>query len=158
MSQNDCSGVAYHTAKALQRLPVPLPMVQESANDPLSLLKDQKMSHSVSDLLRPRHCRLCQQRNGRTACSSSSASMVHLYTCMVFDLQLMLLPAQRSFLKVLPDCCAPPLPPPQLPLASAVAAMHDAPLSADGRLHKQRQRLDPKHHEPGFTNLAKDFR
>ncbi|KAG2423839.1 hypothetical protein HXX76_014999 [Chlamydomonas incerta] len=65
--------------------------MMDSANDPLHLLKDQKMSHS-------------------------------------------------------------------LPLSSAVANLHDAPLSADGRLYKQRQRLDAKHHEPLFTNLTKDFK
>jgi CCR4-NOT transcription complex subunit 6 len=36
--------------------------------------------------------------------------------------------------------------------------MQEAPLSADGRLYKQRQRLDAKHHEPMFTNLTKDFK
>ncbi|KAG2494655.1 hypothetical protein HYH03_007171 [Edaphochlamys debaryana] len=67
------------------------PAMMDSANDPLHLLKEQKMSHS-------------------------------------------------------------------LPLSSAVAFMADAPLSADGRLYKQRQRLDGKHHEPLFTNMTKDFK
>ncbi len=39
-----------------------------------------------------------------------------------------------------------------------MAQLNEAPLSADVRLYKQRQRLDAKHHEPLFTNMTKDFK
>eukprot|EP00195_Chlamydomonas_chlamydogama_P016392 CAMPEP_0202900342 /NCGR_PEP_ID=MMETSP1392-20130828/11166_1 /ASSEMBLY_ACC=CAM_ASM_000868 /TAXON_ID=225041 /ORGANISM="Chlamydomonas chlamydogama, Strain SAG 11-48b" /LENGTH=568 /DNA_ID=CAMNT_0049586715 /DNA_START=168 /DNA_END=1874 /DNA_ORIENTATION=- len=45
-----------------------------------------------------------------------------------------------------------------LPLLSAYARMWEANSAHDGRLAKQKQRLDQKHHEPGFTNITKDFK
>ncbi len=46
----------------------------------------------------------------------------------------------------------------QLPLLSAYASMHEANGSVDSRLQKQKQRLDPKLHEPLFTNATPDFK
>jgi CCR4-NOT transcription complex subunit 6 len=48
--------------------------------------------------------------------------------------------------------------PPQLPLTSAYSTIWDASNAHDGKLAKQKQRLDSKLHEPHFTNVSKDFR
>eukprot|EP00798_Chlamydomonas_sp_ICE-L_P008980 gene8980-16116_t len=45
-----------------------------------------------------------------------------------------------------------------LPLMSSYASMHSANNSTDHRLPKQKQRLDPKTHEPIFTIVSKDFK
>lgn len=45
-----------------------------------------------------------------------------------------------------------------LPLLSAYASMADANNAVDHRLVKQKQRLDPRNHEPLFTNLTKEFK
>ena len=47
---------------------------------------------------------------------------------------------------------------PQLPLMSAYASMHGANGAVDSKLQKQKQRLDPKMHEPLFTNVTRDFK
>lgn len=41
---------------------------------------------------------------------------------------------------------------------SAYASMHGANGAVDSRLQKQKQRLDPKMHEPLFTNATRDFK
>ncbi|GAX83499.1 hypothetical protein CEUSTIGMA_g10924.t1 [Chlamydomonas eustigma] len=46
----------------------------------------------------------------------------------------------------------------KLPLSSAYSKMAEASNAHDAKLAKQKQRLDPKLHEPLFTNLTKDFR
>lgn len=45
-----------------------------------------------------------------------------------------------------------------LPLTSAYSTVWDASNAHDGKLAKQKQRLDSKLHEPHFTNVSKDFR
>jgi CCR4-NOT transcription complex subunit 6 len=46
----------------------------------------------------------------------------------------------------------------QLPLSSAYSKVAEASNAHDAKLAKQKQRLDPKQHEPLFTNITKDFR
>lgn len=45
-----------------------------------------------------------------------------------------------------------------LPLTSAYSTIWDASNAHDAKLAKQKQRLDPKLHEPNFTNITRDFR